>query len=240
MPSDEVAQSKQLAMGIDASLNRGLDVVVMAAGRAIRWARGGVEPEEVEALLRKWQPGVVAIDSPPGPGCEPGRPTRECEQRLRALGINIFSTPSDADRYQRPFYDWIREGEETFKAAARAGYLRQEYADDIEHRALEVFPHASDVFLRGCLPPARIRRRIALKRAWRLETLRLVGVDPSGLCVNIQGNPTLDSIDAALAALTGIRAVEGDYTAYGIASEWIIVPGSTPGPFRRCDDGPDA
>jgi predicted nuclease with RNAse H fold len=224
-------------MGIDVSLNRGLDVVVMAADRTIAWARAGVEPEEVEGLLRECEPGVVGIDSPPGPGTEPGKRTRQGERQLRALGVNVFSTPSDHDRYAIPFYDWVRVGARTFEAAARAGYSQQELADEVEHRALEVFPHATDVFLRGCLPPASVRQRMASKRAWRLETLHRAGVDPTGLCVNRNGDPTLDSVDAALAALTGLIALEGDCTSLGFDGEWIVIPGTTDDPLQRCEGG---
>ncbi len=220
-------------MGIDVSANRGLDVVVMAADRTIVWARDRVEPEDVEAMLGECEPGVVGIDSPPGPGTEPGRRTRRCEQQLQEMGINIFSTPSDSDQYATAFYDWVRVGARTFEAAARAGYPRQEQADEVEFRALEVFPHATDVAIRGCLPPAGTSKRTTTKRAWRLESLRMAGVDPTGLCVNTRRVETLDSIDAALAALTGLFALEGDFTAYGMAGDWVVLPGTTTGPFRR-------
>ncbi|MFP4514168.1 MAG: DUF429 domain-containing protein [Acidimicrobiales bacterium] len=222
-------------MGIDVSANRGLDVVVMAADRSIVWARDRVAPEDVEAMLREHGPGVVGIDSPPGPGSEPGRRTRQCEQQLRGLGINVFSTPSDPAQYATAFYDWVRVGARTFQAAARAGYPRQERADEVEHRALEVFPHAADVALRGCLPPAGTMKRTTTKRAWRLESLRMAGVDPTGLCLNARGDPTLDSVDAGLAALTGLLALEGSYTAYGMAGDWVVVPDTAAGPFRRCE-----
>lgn len=215
-------------MGIDVSLNRGLDVVLMAEDRTIVWAKERVEPEEVEALLGECEPGLVAIDSPPGPGTESGRRTRECERQIRALGISIFSTPSDPERYRRPFYDWVRVGARTFEAAERAGYPKQAEAAGVEHRALEVFPHATDVRLRGCSPPPGTLRRIGTKRAWRLETLQLAGVDTTGLCRNAKGDPTLDSIDAALAALTGLHALEDDYTAYGGSDGRIVVPEQGP------------
>lgn len=45
----------------------------------------------------------------------------------------------------------------------------------------------------------------------------------------------MDSVDAALAALTGLRAIEGEYQSYGVDGEWLIVPSSaTTGRFERC------
>lgn len=45
----------------------------------------------------------------------------------------------------------------------------------------------------------------------------------------------MDSVDAALAALTGLRAIEGEYQSYGVDGEWLVVPSSaTTGRFERC------
>lgn len=222
---------RDLAIGIDVSQNRGLDVVAMWSDRTIEFARARVGPCELEDVLEEWKPAVVAIDSPPGHGCEPGASTRACERELRALGVNIFSTPSDTDRLSRPFYGWIMVGIETFEAAARARYPRQRQPNEVRGRAIEVFPHASDVFLRGHLPPVGTLRRRGRKRDWRLETLRRAGCTVDNLARNRVGRPTIDSVDAALAALTGVYALEGDYSAYGAGCEWLVVPGQTTSRF---------
>jgi hypothetical protein len=215
----------ETVVGVDVSVKRGLDVVVLDAALVVVDAKSALDPAGLAALLRQWQPETVAIDSPPGCGREPGATSRRCERELRDLGVNIFLTPSDADRYARPFYDWIRVGEDVYRTAAAAGYPLQDDPAIVRNRALEVFPHASDVFLRGCLPPPGTTKRVSTKRARRLATLDAEGVDTSGLCRNRVGNPTLDSIDAALAALTAQRAIQGDFHVVGDAGQWIVLPG---------------
>ncbi|HUR78857.1 MAG TPA: DUF429 domain-containing protein, partial [Acidimicrobiales bacterium] len=196
-------------------------------------ARSAVECDELFELLAHGQPAAVAIDSPPTRGREPGASSRACERELRRLGVNIFLTPSDAEKFAHSFYDWIRVGGRAFAAAADAGYPLQDDAAVVRGRALEVFPHASDVFLRGCLPPPGTTRRVRSKRAWRLATLHAAGVSTERLCVNRVGEPTLDSIDAALAAVTARHAVEGTFSVFGETGQWIVVPGTTVEPFVR-------
>ncbi len=220
-------------MGVDVSVNRGLDVVVLGGALDVLAARSNVAPDELSDLLSSWRPRSVAIDSPPGRGRTPAARSRHCERQLREQGIQIFLTPSDADRYAHPFYDWIRVGERVYAAARRAGYPPQANPTDVVGRALEVFPHASDVCLRGCLPPAGTTRRVRTKRAWRSATLRDAGVDTERLCHNRVGQPTLDSIDAGLAAVTAWYAVQGDFRVAGDAGEWIVLPGRVEGPFGR-------
>lgn len=210
---------------MDVSVRRGLDAVVLE-GTNIVEARSALGPRDLRALLEQWQPGAVAIDSPPGPGQEPGASARSGERELRALGVPVFLTPSDADRYAGPFYDWIRVGALAFRAAAEAGFPVQDDPDVVRGCALEVFPHASDAFLRGCLPPLGTTRRVTSKRAWRLATLRAAGIDTESLCSHRLGQPTLDSVDAALAALTARHALGGNFTSLGGAGEWIVVPGT--------------
>ena len=70
-------------------------------------------------------------------------------------------------------------------------------------RAIEVFPHATAAVLAGCLAPKGMR-----KRAWREQVLQMAGARTEELT-------TLDQIDAALAALTGLAALRGQVTALG-------------------------
>lgn len=223
----------EIVVGVDVSVRRGLDVVVLDGGSGVAAAQSRLEPDGLHALLKEWQPAAVAIDSPPGRGCVPGATSRRCQRELRDLGIHIFLTPSDCDRYAGPFYDWIRVGGRAYEAAREAGYSLQDSPTIVRNRSLEVFPHASDVFLRGGLPPPGTTRRARKKRAWRLSTLRAAGIDTDRLCLNRAGEPTLDSIDAALAAVTAQRAVRGDFITVGEAGEWIVVPGSERKRFSR-------
>lgn len=223
----------ETVVGMDVSVKRGLDVVVLDQAFVVVDAKSALDPTGLAALLRRWRPEAVAIDSPPGCGREPGATSRRCERELRDLGVNIFLTPSDEERYARPFYDWVRVGEDVYRAAADIGYHLQDDPTVVRGRALEVFPHASDVFLRGCLPPPGTTGRIQTKRAWRLQTLHATGLDTSGLCRNRAGRTTVDSIDAALAAVTAHRAIHGDFHVVGGAGQWIVLPGPAGQLFAR-------
>lgn len=229
----DVDPTTRVVVGVDVSVRRGLDVVVLDAAARVVDARSRLEARDLGDLLTQWRPVSVAIDSPPGPGREPGATSRLCERELRALGVNIFLTPSDLERFAGPFYDWVRVGSRAFDVAAAVGYPLQGDSGVVRGCAVEVFPHASDVFLRGCLPPVHTTRRVGTKRAWRLATLEAAGVNTSDLCVNRVGAQTLDSIDAALAAVTALRAVDGVFSVFGSAGEWIVVPETTPAALVR-------
>jgi hypothetical protein len=64
--------------------------------------------------------------------------------------------------------------------------------------------------------------------------LHAAGVNTDSLHVNRTGQPTLDAIDAALAALTADYALRGDFSVVGDAGEWIVVPGPLRERFSRC------
>ncbi len=206
-----------LAAGVDVSATRGLDVVVLDARRRPVTARARVEPGELAALLDAAGPqlAVVAIDSPPGPG-EAGR-TRPCEIALRRRHIRVFSTPAVDEGYDRPFFDWVRAGEEAFAAAEAAGFPRLRHRGAPAGHALEVFPHATDVVLRGATPPPRTLRSAAKKRAWRAATLAAAGVDTGAL-------RSVDLVDAALAALTGLLALADEAELVGEPPFLLAVP----------------
>jgi predicted RNase H-like nuclease len=85
-----------------------------------------------------------------------------------------------------------------------------------------VLPHATAVALAGCLPPRGTCRSAGEKRRWRARALTSAGVDTAEL-------RTTDAIDAALAALTGLHAIEGRYWAVGDRSDgFIVVAGDHP------------
>jgi len=211
-----------LSAGVDVSENRGLDVVVIdSRRRLVGPPLRRVSPDELRTRLDELKPdlAVVAIDSPPGIGLA-GR-SRPCELGLRARGLNIFSTPSDPARFARPFYHWMRVGQEAFHAAGAAGFELFSPGRGVRDSALEVYPHASDVALRGGAPPPGVTRSTSRKREWRSETLRLAGLDTGAL-------GSIDAVDAALAALTGLYGLEGSFEAVGSPPFFIIVPTAAP------------
>ena len=180
--------------------------------------RQRVSPDELLVCLEGLKPdvAVVAIDSPPAIGLSGA--SRPCELRLRARGLNIFSTPSDPVRFERPFYNWMRTGHQAFQAAQAAGFELFAPEQGICDSALEVYPHATDVALRGRPPPPGVTNNAGRKKKWRTETLELAGLTESDRL------RTLDAVDAALAALTGLCGLEGSFEAVGAPPFFIVIP----------------
>jgi predicted RNase H-like nuclease len=210
------------ALGVDVSVRRGLDVVLLDGSAEPAVVRRGVEPEALPTLLRECQPDVVAIDSPPTWGVSGG--SRLAERELRRRGIQSYGTPSDANKGEHTFYGWMKVGFRAFGAAAEGGYDRYRRGSVAGH-AVEVFPHATAVVLAGCLPPPAVP-----KHTWRASVLRAQGL-------SVPRFRSADQIDAALAALTGLFALSGEFAALGDPEEGVIVVPSRHLPetvYRRC------
>lgn len=202
----------RLAVGIDVAARRGCDVVALGDDLVAR-ALGRVHTaDELRARLASLRPAVVAIDAPPG-WAEPGR-SRACERALRAAGISVFATPDATRGAASSFYDWMPTGFAMFAGAAA-------------FPTLETFPHAAAIALRGRHPDTGLLRRPAEKRAWRVAALDAAGVDHSAL-------RTLDEIDAALCAVTGLRWLTGDAVQLGDPEDGMItLPAPLPSKVRR-------
>lgn len=205
-------------MGIDVSLTRGHDAVLLDESGAVLAGPQKVATADVGTLIRDWRPGVVAIDAPPAWG--KAGPSRPIERQLARLGISIFPTP--ADPAGRRIFDWMVEGMRVFDAAYEEGYHLY-VGERRGKQSLEVFPHASAVALNGSLPRGRANRLGA-----RLAALRLAGVDCRRLDL-------IDQVDAALAAVTGVRFLQQRSCDVGEKGECVLVlpVDSLPGRFRR-------
>jgi predicted nuclease with RNAse H fold len=196
------------ALGIDVgTAPKWLDVVVLDGELGVLHTERRVRPDRLPALLARWRPDVVAIDSPPSWGCS-GR-SRAAERALAKLGVHAFPVPS-RERAGNPFFAWMRVGFRAFRAAARAGYPRYR-TGPVRGMAIEVFPHASAVALANSLPPPGVDRR-----RWRRQVLAAERVPVEALASH-------DQVDAALAALTGVRALEGGFVAVGDPEEGTVV-----------------
>ncbi len=195
-------------MGIDVGVDKGLDVVLLDERLVPLRVRSHVRVKDVAPMITDLGPDVIAIDSPPR-WAATGR-SRRTERELAALNIQSFNTPSAAHGKGNRFFDWMQVGFEVFAQAAEAGFPTYG-AGSPKHKAMEVFPHASAVVLAGALPPKGVG-----KRAWREAVLRARGVRTDELS-------SQDRIDAALAALTGLLALEGKRFAPGDPSEGVIV-----------------
>ena len=97
-----------IAVGVDVSLRRGLDVVALDdERRLVGTPERLLSNEDLTTFLRRVKPDVVAIDAPSDWGTTGS--SRACESELRHLGVNIFSTPSDANVRDNPFYGWMQD-----------------------------------------------------------------------------------------------------------------------------------
>jgi predicted nuclease with RNAse H fold len=209
------------ALGFDVGVGKGLDVVLLDARLVPLHVSSRVHVTDVERVIRDLRPDVVAIDSPPR-WASSGR-SRRTERELAALNISSFNTPSESHGAGNRFFAWMEVGFEVFARAADAGFPAYS-AGNPRGRALEVFPHATAVVLAGSLAPDGVR-----KHAWRRAVLRAQGVRTDEL-----GSP--DRVDAALAALTGLYALQGRRFAPGDPREGVIVVPSAalPAvPYRR-------
>lgn len=225
-------------LGVDVSLGRGLDVVLMRDSTVeVSWSRIG--PDGLRALLADLRPAAVGIDAPPQPGLgllreeserlrltvppQEGKHVarRVAEYELSRRGIGSHQTHYDDTR----LFSWMTAGFETFRAASEAGY--QAYVGGGRRRgvALEAFAYASYVTLAGCLSPGR-RWRLR----WREAVLRRAGV------AGLPDGASIDLLDAACSALTAERFVLGETCYVGDPREGLIV---LPVPrleerYRRC------
>ena len=206
------------SLGIDVGVGKGLDLVVLDDTKqpSLVLSRAGLD--DVERVIREFEPAIVAVDSPPK--WARGGKSRNTENELARLNIHAFRTPS-LEHAEHARFDWMRKGMEVFELADKLGYPLGT-GKPYRKRAIEVFPHATAVVLAGCLPPRGER-----KRQWRERVLKIQGVRTEELS-------TIDQLDAALAALTGLLVLAGKETHLGDPSEGVIViPTSAPAPTYR-------
>jgi predicted nuclease with RNAse H fold len=196
-----------IVVGIDVAEERkGLDLVALDRDRRVIASAGHLTVEDVRRLvLEEIRPHMVCIDSPSSWSIS-GK-SRQSERELRKLGITAFSTGPDPGPH--PFYRWMRVGISIFEALSPSYQLFD--GRELRGTAAEVFPEATAVLLAG-----RLRDKSVSKRLFRSRVLSHNGVETSAL-------PTADRIDAGLAALTGIMALEGTYTAVGDPAEGVVM-----------------
>ncbi len=179
--------------------------------------------EDVRRAIEEGKPDIVAVDAPSA-WAATGK-SRLTENQLAQLNIHAFRTPSKGHGGATQF-DWMRSGFEVFKVAAACGFPLFN-GGQWKGRTIEVFPHATATVLAGCLRPKSMR-----KRPWRERVLRSQGVRTAELT-------TLDGVDAALAALTGILVLEGHHTYLGDLKEGVIVVPARTLPAARYRAGQD-
>ncbi len=179
-----------------------LDLVVINDKRVVTAAWPGVDIAELDDLVDALQPDIVAIDSAPAP---PEGDRRETETFSASLGILL----EEARQATGAASGRLRLGHEVFESVA-AAYPRFG-GGCFESVAIEVAAAASAVVLAGALPPAG-----ADERRWRRSVLEAQGVDTDRLDSPRQ-------VDAALAALTGLFALEGRACWRGDPAAGVII-----------------
>ena len=199
-----------LSLGIDVGVRKGCHLVLMNDRLQVAESHKSTQPSEVATICSARGPDIVAVDSPPAWAlADEGR---QADRQLQKRNIQLYRTPSVADRQrqQNPFFDWMRVGFAVFEKLAEANYARYREGNP-RHTAIEVFPYASAVFLEGFFRP-----KDTSKVRWRREILERAGV-------KIEMLKNADLVDAALAALTGIHALRGNYFGFGDPDEGVIV-----------------
>jgi predicted nuclease with RNAse H fold len=195
-----------LCVGIDVAEERkGLDLVALDDRRRVVTTLDRATITQATAMIAELRPDVVCIDSPPAWALV-GR-SRAAERELRRFGLTAFSTPTNPGPHA--FYRWMRIGFSIFDAIADSHPRFR--AGPVKGTAAEVFPEASAVLLEG-----RLRSAHETKAQFRRRVLASCGIDTSRLA-------TMDSLDAALAALTGTLALEGEYSTVGEPDEGVIL-----------------
>jgi predicted RNase H-like nuclease len=196
-----------LAVGVDvAEARKGLDLVALDASRGVVDCRRRLTVDDVARIaLHELQPEVVCIDSPSG--WSTSGPSRLAERRLAAVGIQSFRTGADPGNH--PFYAWMRVGFEIFDALHDTYPLYR--GGLVNGTAAEVFPNASAVLLAG-----QLRSADESKLNFRRRVLEEQGVRTDALT-------TLDLIDAALCALTGLIGLAGNHLAIGDPNDGVIL-----------------
>jgi predicted nuclease with RNAse H fold len=221
-----------VAVGVDVAEERkGMDLVALDCRRRITASYGKLSVAAVSALvIEELRPSIVCVDSPPAFLRSAG--TRQADRQLASLGFPAF--PVGPDPGDHPFFRWMRVGIRIFEALSGAYPLYR--SGDPRGCAAEVFPNAVAVTVSG-----RRRRRGEAKTSFRRTALRIAGVAEECLA-------NLDRVDAALAALGGLYALEGRFVAVGDPDEGVVVvpklaegpPPSYPLPARaaRTSSGP--
>ncbi|HET6870440.1 MAG TPA: DUF429 domain-containing protein [Solirubrobacteraceae bacterium] len=194
------------AVGIDvAEPRKGLDLVALDRDRNVLTHHSRLSVSDAVSLTLALEPAIVCIDSPSG--WSTSGPSRLAERELARIRIQSYRTGPDPGDH--PFYRWMRTGFQVFEGLAPAYPLYR--GGEATQRAAEVFPHAT-----ACLLAGRLREPGIPKASFRTQILRRFKVDTTRLA-------TPDQIDAALAALTGLIALDGGHCAVGDPYEGVIL-----------------
>jgi len=215
------SKSSRLVVGVDVAAARPCTAVAVRGVQVERWMDTG-DVEALVAWITEIDPQVVAVDAPQGPSrglliqpVEGAKPYagRVCDRELRRRGMPLYEVPGDKGAAPA----WMGVGFAIF-----AGLLQEGYMPAVAHEnpargpagraALEVYPHASFVSLRnGGMPKKTTRSGIEA----RVRLLHELGLSWDGRFDH-------DSLDALVAAATGLLFLEGRGIHVGDATEGLV------------------
>jgi predicted nuclease with RNAse H fold len=204
----------QIVAGIDVGGRRkGFHAVALCVGKLLQRYESR-SAEDIAAWCRDVNASRIAVDAPCAWSTD-GR-ARPAERMLWSKGIWCFSTPTEVAAMQHPrrYYEWMLAGAEVYKALLPTHPL----FDGICTRGptvFETFPHAVTWVLSGGPVSARNKRRD------RGALLAASGVE-------LPAKSSIDTIDAALCALTAHRMALGDFTLHGDQARGYIVTPALP------------
>lgn len=201
------------SLGIDVGLTKGLHLVGLSSRNEVTYVScfKPWDAEEFIKIVDSLKPKIICIDAPSG-WAQNEQKSRLAERSLkREFQIQSFYTPCE-EKAQSAFYDWVRRGQEVFTAleARYPLFLPKQEAPF----SCEVFPNATSRLLaeKDCQisPKEKQLYRSTVLKKYVKNTEKLKGID---------------EFDAALAALTGIFILKGDYTALGDPAEgYLLIP----------------
>ena len=199
-----------IAVGIDVGgPKKGFHAVALRDG--CYWDKfAALEVSSVVDWCRQKGARVVGIDAP----CHwssTGR-ARHAERTLAKEGIHSFATPSQDVAKTRPFYRWMLNGADLFHFIEQYYPLYDGSNVVAGSVCFETFPQAVACALAGAIVSAKRKGTV------RRELLRKAGIDTDALT-------NIDTVDAALCALTAYHILMGSFKKYGDASDgFILVP----------------
>jgi predicted nuclease with RNAse H fold len=202
----------QIVVGVDVGgAKKGFHAVALRGGKFF----GKLATADAAAVVtwcRSLNALAVGVDAP----CKwsLNGHARPCERALAFAGFSTFATPSAALGERHPFYGWMVNGIELYRLLNPRFRLYDEQSSAATPVCFETFPQAIACALAGKMLSAKN------KRIERPRLLQQAGI-------SLDSTAGIDTVDAALCALTAHHFLMDQYHTYGEAEEgFIIVPSS--------------
>jgi predicted nuclease with RNAse H fold len=194
MPAEQI----DIVGGIDVGgTKKGFHLVVLH-GSAVLCVASSLEARELHQHCLQFKVSVVGIDAPSQWGVE--GIGRTAEREMARERISCFATPTleRANASISGFYEWMFNGNRVYEVFADTHPILRTDRYSGEPATFETFPHAITCALLG-----RDVASAKQKRTQRRRLLEELGLDTTQL-------KSIDSLDAALCAVTAQRLISGE------------------------------